>query len=168
MRTSIYWTYISDPARLEFVPDPAGSLPTYQAIENLIAAYAELVDAGDFAGLGDLLADAVFTGSGPPVSGRQPIETMFQDTLIVYADGTPRTKHVVTNIAIEADDEAATAISHSYFTVLQALPGFPLQPVAAGRYHDTFERRDGQWEFAERRVQVDLVGDVSRHLRRAT
>jgi 3-phenylpropionate/cinnamic acid dioxygenase small subunit len=150
------------------VPDPADSLPTYRAIENLIAAYAELVDDGDFAGLGDLLADAVFTGSGPPVSARQPIEAMFQDTLIVYADGTPRTKHVITNIAIEADDEAGTAISHSYFTVLQALPGFPLQPVAAGRYHDTFERRDGRWEFAERRVQVDLVGDVSRHLRRAT
>jgi ketosteroid isomerase-like protein len=148
--------------------DPVGPLPAYRAIENLIAAYAERVDEGDFAGLGDLLADAVFTGSGPSVSGREAIETMFQDTLIVYADGTPRTRHVTTNIAIEADEQAGTAVARSYFTVLQALPGFPLQPVAAGRYHDTFERRDGQWRFTQRRVHVDLVCDVSRHLRRAT
>ena len=30
----------------------------------------------------------------------------------------------------------------------------------------SFERRDGQWRFPERRVRVDLVGDVSGHLRR--
>ena len=135
------------------------------AIENLIATYAELVDDGDFAGLGTLLAHATFTGSGAPVSGPDAIEKMFQDMLIVYDDGTPRTKHVTTNVIIEADEEAGTAVSRAYFTVLQALPGLSLQPVASGRYRDRFERRDGQWRFAERRVRVDLVGDVSRHLR---
>jgi hypothetical protein len=25
--------------------------------------------------------------------------------------------------------------------------------------------RDGRWRFVERRVHVDLIGDVSRHLR---
>jgi hypothetical protein len=39
--------------------------------------------------------------------------------------------------------------------------------IASGRYHDRFERREARWRFAERRVRVDLVGDVSRHLRRA-
>lgn len=37
--------------------------------------------------------------------------------------------------------------------------------VASGRYRDRFECCDGQWRFAERRVLVDLAGDVSRHLR---
>jgi 3-phenylpropionate/cinnamic acid dioxygenase small subunit len=143
-------------------PDPSSS---YRAIENLIATYAELVDDGDFAGLGALLAEATFTGSGAPVSSPEAIEKMFRDMLIVYDDGTPRTKHVTTNIAIEADEEAGTAVSRAYFTVLQALPGLPLQPIASGRYRDRFERCDGQWRFAERRVRVDLVGDVSRHLR---
>jgi 3-phenylpropionate/cinnamic acid dioxygenase small subunit len=143
-------------------PDPSSS---YRAIENLIATYAELVDDGDFAGLGTLLAEATFTGSGAPVSSPEAIEKMFRDMLIVYDDGTPRTKHVTTNIAIEADEEAGTAVSRAYFTVLQALPGLPLQPIASGRYRDRFERCDGQWRFAERRVRVDLVGDVSRHLR---
>jgi hypothetical protein len=36
---------------------------SYRAIENLIATYAELVDDGDFAGVGILLADATFTGA---------------------------------------------------------------------------------------------------------
>jgi hypothetical protein len=27
---------------------------------------------------------------------------MFRDTLIVYADGTPRTRHIITNVIIEA------------------------------------------------------------------
>ncbi|MGW3497109.1 nuclear transport factor 2 family protein [Streptomyces sp. NPDC001020] len=91
-------------------------------MENLIARYAELVDDGDFAGLGVLLADATFTGSGEPVSGRDAIEKMFKDTVIVYADGTPRTQHVTTNVAIEVDEQAGTAVSRSYVTVFQALP----------------------------------------------
>jgi hypothetical protein len=85
----------------ELVPAPASPPPTYRDIENLIAAYAELVDDGDF-------------------------------------------------------------------TVLQALPDLILQPIAAGRYNDRFERHGGRWRFTQRRVHVDLVGDVSRHLRPAT
>ena len=138
---------------------------SYRAIENLIASYAELVDDGDFAGVGILLADATFTGAAGSVSGRDAIEKMLRDSLIVYDDGTPRTKHVTTNVAIEVDEEAGTAVSRSYFTALQALPDLPLQPIVSGRYQDRFERRDWEWRFVERRVQTNLVGDVSRHLR---
>jgi 3-phenylpropionate/cinnamic acid dioxygenase small subunit len=140
--------------------------PSYRAIEGLIATYAELVDDGDFAAVGVLLADATFTGGAGSVTGRQAIEKMLRENVIVYDDGTPRTKHVTTNLAIEVDEEAGTAVSRSYFTALQALPDMALQPIVSGRYHDRFERRDGQWRFVERRVRTDLVGDVSRHLRR--
>jgi hypothetical protein len=145
------------------ITDPSSS---YRAIENLIATYAELVDDGDFAGVGILLADATFTGATGSVSGRDAIEKMLRDNVIVYDDGTPRTKHVTTNVAIELDEAAGSAVSRSYFTALQALPGLPLQPIVSGRYHDHFERRDRQWRFVERRVRTDLVGNVSRHLRR--
>ena len=146
---------------------PADPLPSHRAVENLIARYAELVDDGDFAGLGLLLADATFVGSGAPVSGREAIEKMFHDTLIVYADGTPRTQHVTTNIDVEVEEGAGTAVARSRVTVLQAVPDLPLQPIAAGRYRDRFERRDGQWRFVERRVDIRLVGDVSHHLKAA-
>ena len=149
--------------------DPVADDPpsSYRAIENLIASYAELVDDGDFAGVGMLLADATFTGGAGSVSGRAAIEELLRDSLIVYEDGTPRTKHVTTNIVIEVDEETGTAVARSYFTALQALPGLALQPIVSGRYQDRFARRDGRWRFVERRVRTDLLGDVSRHLRHA-
>lgn len=140
----------------------------HRVIENLIATYAELVDDGDFEGVGILLTDATFTGGAGSVSGRYAIEQMLRDSLIIYDDGTPRTKHLTTNLAIEVDEEAGTAVSRSYFTALQALPDLALQPIVSGRYEDRFECRDGRWRFVERRVRTDLVGDVSRHLRDAT
>jgi hypothetical protein len=137
-----------------------------RSIENLIARYAELVDAGDFAGLGDLLGEAVFGGDGDAVvRGRDAIEKIFRSMVIVYDDGTPRTKHVTTNIVINVDAESATAVSRSYVTVFQALPELPLQPVVAGRYRDKFACGGDSWHFVERRFTTDLVGDVSRHLR---
>jgi 3-phenylpropionate/cinnamic acid dioxygenase small subunit len=155
---------MSTPTPNRVPTDPPSS---YRAIENLIATYAELVDDADFAGVGMLLADATFMGGAGSVSGRDAIEKMLRDRLIVYDDGTPRTKHVTTNIAIDVDEQAGTAVARSYFTVLQAVPDLALQPIVSGRYDDRFERRDGQWRFVERRVRTDLVGDVSRHLRDA-
>jgi 3-phenylpropionate/cinnamic acid dioxygenase small subunit len=146
--------------------DAAADPPNdYRAIEALIAAYAELVDDGDFAGVGALLADATFTGGRGTVSGRTAITIMLQDSLIVYDDGTPRTKHVTTNIVIEIADDADTATARSYFTVFQALPELGVQAIVSGRYRDRFRRSGGRWRFVERRVRSDLVGDVSRHLR---
>jgi hypothetical protein len=75
---------------------PSGQPSSYRAIENLIATYAVFVDGGDFASVGILLADATFTGGAGSVSGRDAIERMLRDNVIVYDDGTPRTKHVVT------------------------------------------------------------------------
>jgi ketosteroid isomerase-like protein len=62
---------------------PGGVPSSYRAIENLIASYAELVADGDFAGVGMLLADAAFIGAAGPVSGRDAIEKMLRDSLIV-------------------------------------------------------------------------------------
>ncbi|MFY4722613.1 nuclear transport factor 2 family protein [Streptomyces sp. LaBMicrA B280] len=135
------------------------------AVPNLIARYAELVDGGDFAGAGELFADAVFIGSGEPVGGAEAVERMLRDTVILYEDGTPRTHHATSNLAVEVDEESGVATARSYVTVFQALPGLPLQAVAAGRYRDRFERRGGRWGFVERRVRIHLVGDVRGHLR---
>jgi 3-phenylpropionate/cinnamic acid dioxygenase small subunit len=145
---------------------PADPASSHRAIENLIATYAELVDDGDFAAVGHLFANATLIGQSVPLTGRDAIESMLRDSVVLYEDGTPRTKHLVTNIIVEVDEEAGTAAARSYVTALQALPDLPLQPIVSGRYHDRFERHDGRWRFVERRVHIDLVGDVSCHLRR--
>jgi hypothetical protein len=49
--------------------------------------------------------------------------------------------------------------------VLQATDKVPLQVIAAGRYHDEFERAGGQWRFRFRDYSLmDLAGNLSDHL----
>ena len=73
--------------------------------------------------------------------------------------------HVIANPIIEVDETAGTATCRSYYTVLQATDSLPLQVIAAGRYHDNFERADGKWRFSYRDYTLfDLAGDLSDHL----
>jgi len=132
-----------------------------------VYGYAERVDLGDFAGVAQLFAHAKYKGGGPDdpgVDGAAPVREILETMVRRYDDGTPRTKHVTTNLVIDADEEAGTAKARSYYTVLQQLEGFPLQPIIAGRYHDTFARVDGDWRLTERVIFCDLIGDISRHL----
>lgn len=136
------------------------------AVESLLHEYARRVDAGDFDGVGELFAHATFrseTGEGTAtLTGRDEVADTMRSMVRVGDDGTPGTKHIVTNITVEVDGDTATA--SSYFTVLQAAGG-ELRSIVAGRYDDRFERAAGEWRFADRLVRTDLVGDVSRHLR---
>jgi 3-phenylpropionate/cinnamic acid dioxygenase small subunit len=140
-------------------------LPDHVAIANLVYRYAELIDAGDFDGLGALFGDAVVTAEGSDVSwrGAQAITEMYLGSTRRHADGTPRTKHVTTNLVVEIDDAREHATCRSYYTVLQQTDDLALQPVIAGRYHDDF-RRDVQWRFTRRHIFVDLTGDLAHHL----
>jgi hypothetical protein len=142
------------------------------AVANLIHRYAELIDLGDFGAVADLLGDAAVgdgsddrgDGAARLLTGRDAILAMFTTTTRRYPDGTPGTKHVTTNLILDIDDDEGRAAARTYWTVLQAVPGLPLQPILAGRYHDRFERIEGSWRFAERRYLIDLVGDVSHHM----
>lgn len=135
-------------------------------IQNLVYRYAELIDLGDFDGLGNLLDGAEVGGADSPgsLSGRDAVVAMFTSSTRRYPDGTPRTKHVTTNLILEIDDAAGSATCRSYFTVLQQVDDLALQPIIAGRYHDRFVREADAWRFAERRFHIDLVGDLSHHM----
>ena len=135
------------------------------AIHNLLFRYAELIDAGDFDGLADLLGGAAIGSgdAGPTLTGHDAVLAMFTSTTRRYPDGTPGTKHVTTNVILELDEETGSAAARSYFTVLQAVPGLPLQPILAGRYHDRFASDGGSWHFTERRYLIDLTGNLSHH-----
>ena len=137
------------------------------AIEHIVYGYAACVDAGDFDGVAELFAHAQYKGGGPDdpgVFGAEPVRQILETMVRRYDDGTPRTKHVTTNLTIDADDGQDHATAQSYYTVLQQLDGFALQPIIAGRYHDAFERVDGEWRLSERVIFCDLVGDLSKHL----
>jgi glutamate-1-semialdehyde aminotransferase len=139
-------------------------------VENLLHAYAERIDAGDLDGVADLFAHGRICGvdGGPPETvfeGRDRVREMYEMSTRLYEDGTPKTKHVTTNAQVEVDEAAGTATARSYFTVFQATPDLPLQAIISGRYRDTFHRVDGRWCFDTRTMMVDLVGDLSHHLK---
>jgi len=139
-----------------------------QAISNVVFRYAELIDQGDFDGAGALFTHGRFRAITPAgihtVEGAEAITRQLASTVRRYGDGTPRTRHITTNLIIEAGDGPESSTCRSYFTVLQAIEGFHLVPVIAGRYQDTFQLRDGVWWFADRLVMPDLIGDLSHHL----
>lgn len=136
------------------------------AIAELIYRYAELIDEGDFAGVGKLLAGAVMTfeGNDRQVRGEDKIRRLYEHSTRRYPDGTPKTKHVMTNVIVTAG-EGGTAASRSYYTVFQAVPGeLALQPVIAGRYRHRFEPTGDQWHITGFHVIVDLLGELGSHL----
>lgn len=142
---------------------------SYIEILNLVHRYPELIDGGDFAGVGHLLSHATleFEAEDGTVTtratGADAIAASFA-TVRVYPDGTPRTRHVISNEIVEVDEEAGTALCRYYITVFQRTDDFPLQPVWANRYEDRLERVDGRWRIAHRRGYGHLPGDTSRHL----
>lgn len=133
-------------------------------ILELISRYAELIDAGDFRGLGELLGRAAFGGPRTPtVSGAENIANLFAMTTRRFEDGTPKTRHLVLNPIVEIVGDTATA--RSTFCVVQATDRIALQPIVVGRYFDRFARdADRGWHFTERIADVEMVGDVSDHL----
>jgi 3-phenylpropionate/cinnamic acid dioxygenase small subunit len=140
------------------------------AITELLYRYAELIDAGDFDGVGQLLARATFGGTGPQeVSGAASIAKLFATTTRRYPEhgNTPRTRHLVLNPIVEISPEISgerTATARSTFCVVQNTETVPLQPIVVGRYFDAFSCDDSGWHFTERKVEVQMVGDVSAHL----
>ena len=140
------------------------------AVTKLVLRYAELVDEGAFAAVAQLFEDATFRAVvGTDVytrTGADQVREQFERMVITY-DGVPGTKHVTTNVVVEVDDDAGTAASRSYYSVLQSRPDLPVQVIIAGRYHDAFARVDGQWRFTDRLIFSDLVGDLSHHLRQS-
>jgi len=136
-----------------------------RAIENLIYAYAERLDAGDLAGVAELFEHGrIEAAPGVTIEGAEQVRKLYEGSTRLYEDGTPRTRHVTTNVTVEVDDDAGTATSRAYYTVFQQTDELPLQPIIAGHYHDSFHVVTGRWCFDTRAMFVDLKGDLGHHL----
>ena len=138
----------------------------YCAIQNLIYRYCDRIDRGDFNGLAQLFAHAALhvPALPQPLRGVEAIAALYARFTRLYPDtGTPKTRHVTSNVIIEPEGEHA-ARAQSYVLVHQATESLPLQPIIGGRYYDRFERVEGAWRFTERRMEIDLFGNLSAHL----
>lgn len=135
-------------------------------IPALLARYAEAFDAGDFAAAAALFDGGCVVVEGREISGAERIAAMWRSFVILHEDGTPRTRHLVTNPAITLSPDGKGADCRSQWTVLQKLPDAELKLVGTGRYEDRFEHDGQQWRFARRNYAgVDFWGDASGHLK---
>lgn len=134
-------------------------------ITNLLYRYSAYMAAGKFEESAELFRYAQFlTSSGKIIDHKELLE-FWRSTVILYEDGTPKTKPIVANPIIEIDEASGVAECHSQYVVLQSLPERPLSIIAAGRYDDKFERVDGRWRFSFRKSTLDMAGDLSQILR---
>jgi 3-phenylpropionate/cinnamic acid dioxygenase small subunit len=139
----------------------------WHAINTLLMIYAERLDAGRFADVAALFEHATYriahagTDAVSEYRGAAEVLGFCQQTRI-HEDGTPRTKHSVTNVNIQPDGDRATA--SCYVTVFQQTDVLPLQPIASGRYVDRFERVGGAWRFSDRLITGFLLGDRTQHV----
>ena len=139
---------------------------SYMDVMNLVYAYPECIDAGDFEGVGRLFEHAtVEMGPGNVLVGAAEVQASFERWTRRYPDdGTPHTRHTITNPIVTIDEDAGTASVRYYIHVLQRIDAFPLQPVWANRYEDHLARVDGRWRFVRRRAWGHMPGDTSHHL----
>ncbi len=134
-------------------------------IQNLLYGYADAIDAGQLDAAAALFDHGAVVAGGKRIEGREALVQLWHGWIRIYPDGTPRTRHLVTNPVIELADDGISARCRSQWTLLQATANFPLQVVATGRYEDRFTQIAGHWHFTERiYAGVDLAGDTSAHM----
>ena len=145
----------------------AGTWESHHAISTLMFRYAECVDLADFDGLSELFAHGEIgstSAEGDAGMTGEAVGRFYAATNKVHENGTLCTRHLSTNVLIDIDEAGDSATARSYFVVFQATGKLPFQPIVGGRYHDDFERADGEWRFKKRVVLVDQIGDMSEHL----
>ena len=141
-------------------------------IKALIYRYAHNIDNGDLEGAAALFVNGKLVatdaeGAAVDIVGAAAVRALYQSYTRLYEDdGTPHTLHMTTNVLVDVAEVEASASASSYAMVFQALPDFPLQPIIGVRYRDHFVKSGEQWQFAERRIETYLHGDLSRHLLR--
>ena len=136
-------------------------------IENLMALYTEALDDARFADLGVLFAHGVVSIEGGPqdgslAEGENAVAALYASIVALDEAGRANTRHFITNVFVTFDE--SSAVGRSYFAVSQQTADLPLQLVACGAYHDTYQHVAGQWRFATRHIVCDQVGNLSRHM----
>lgn len=130
------------------------------AVHRLIAAYPDRIDSGDFAGVGRLFEHGTWNSR----RGREESTEYLFRNMIVYSDGTPRTRHLVGNMVLSVIDADRIEAASSIVLMQQVERGGAVLPSGVLDYRDRFVRSDDGWQFEHRDV-APLLTDFARHLR---
>ena len=135
------------------------ALEEKDAIREVLAEYCFRLDGGDYDGMAALFAeDGTWDTAFGKATGRPAIAGLARDirahrTQDGAGDNRPRAIHLVTNIVIALDNDAATVRSN--WTVVQNSPAnSPGGPKigSGGGYADEMVKQNGQWLFRYRKI----------------
>ena len=138
------------------------------SIANLVQRYAAYVDMGRLELAAELLGRAQIKMRAPAsqkLTNSTELLAWWRRVVILYDEGTPRTRHLMTNLDITVDELGDQASCSSYYSVFQEVRTGEMKLILAGRYLDEFAREDDGWYFTLREYCSDFVGDVSAHRR---
>jgi hypothetical protein len=142
-------------------------LEAEDTITRLIFAYCVGIDTGRLDDTARLFSEGTwYLNEDTPLSGFDEVSRFLSDNVILY-DGVPGTRHTVSNIVIDLDDDRTSARVRSYVVVFQTVPGGSPHIMFQGAYDDTFALDSKGWHFHERRIRTDGTGDMTLHLRGA-
>ena len=135
------------------------ALEEKDAIREVLAEYCFRLDGGDYDGMAALFAeDGTWDTAFGKATGRSGIAQLARDIRARAGADRPRAIHLVTNIVIALDGDAAKVRSN--WTVVQNsadnAPGGP-KIGSGGGYADELVKGDGKWLFRYRKIDRFIV-----------
>ena len=135
---------------------------THQAIERTLYRYCAAIDSSDYETFAGLFKHGQWFMVDHP--GPEPVRKWLEENVLLY-DGRTMMRHQITNLQIDEEESGREASFTCCISLWQGLDDFPIQPIFFGRFSGTFALLDGEWWWQTNRVDADLVGVMSRHLR---
>jgi uncharacterized protein (TIGR02246 family) len=144
-------------------------LEDYQSIQQLLATYVTVMDAGDWQSYANVFADDgelnflafhlkghdAILGAMDPSRRQTTAPPAGTGSAAAAPTGTPRTlRHTMSNVLVHLDGDHATSTAR--WVTLSGTPGSPPAIGGTGIYHDKLTRIKGKWKIQERVISTDL------------
>jgi hypothetical protein len=123
------------------------------AIERLISEYAQAFDNHDEALLRGIWHEGAVLSLGEQFGNFQGVDSILESAHQNWRQ-MPHMHHWMANSIIDIDGNQASG-SAAVDVLCTHVEMGPIQ--ISGRYHDSFERRDGRWAFVERRFDLHYL-----------
>ena len=139
--------------------DAIDTLLAKQACAELVYTLARGLDRCDRA----MLLSVFHPDATDDHGGFKGTATEFVDWVVGLLPTMERTQHMIGNVLIDVAGDRA--VGESCFIAnhdLKNADGKPVRMIAAGRYLDRFERRDGVWKISHRHAVYDWNANLDR------
>ena len=130
-------------------------------VRTTLHQYCDYFDSADFEAFAELFENGRWFMVSQPGSG--PVRKWIADHVVLY-DGSPLTRHEVTNLIVEPGRTRDEATFRCYVAIWQHVPERESRLLAHARFSGAFFDTSGRWQWREHAMNVDWAGDLSTHI----